>query len=156
MTDELDRDRMAAQAQLAAAALAQGEDFDHWSLALTVLGLAALGLAEPGPGRWLFIAPLLSGLIERYYCARVGIDRAIFAAWAERWPRQGSDPLDDLQRLDEGRVALRLGARSTGCAKPLGSLADRAESALRLLRRQILAFVVQMASLLLALATARF
>lgn len=134
---------MAPDVGVIAALLRQGRSLDHCSLALLLLGAVAglaqslLAVASP----WLLTACLglvLTGIVQKYFALRVALDAALF----ERLERI------DTQVLDATLQGLGLLAP----AKAGRPLQARAEGALRLLRRQALAFGLQLLLLLGALA----
>lgn len=148
MADEISRERMAEQARLATAVLSQGRGLDHWSLLFTGFALAApLVTAGSAAGRLGLLAVVLAGLAQKYFAVRVGLDREIFRSWAERWQRQGADPFADLEEMDRSLAALNL-ARNAEATIPR-PLPDRVQGALRLFRRQVLAFAIQVLLLVL-------
>lgn len=152
MADEISRERMAEQARLATAVLSQGRSLDHWSLVFTGFALAAL-LATQGSapaGRLGLTAVVLAGLVQKYFAVRVGLDKEIFGSWSERWQRQGADPFIEIEEMDRSLAALELAGNPE--AETTRPLQDRVKGALRLFRRQVLAFAVQ--AILLAAATA--
>jgi hypothetical protein len=153
MADEISRDRMAEQARLASAILAQGRSLDHWSLTVAGLAWIALMLADDAAARIVLFAPIALGLLQRYFALRVGIDAEIFGTWADRWQRQGTDPLGDLERFDEARAALGSGAVPDTPSRPL---TERVRAALAWFRWQAAAFAGQVAALALALSAGWF
>lgn len=133
----------AAQAAIAAAFLALGRSLERGSLLLTAAALLALVVAplafQPRLGLCLAVA---AGLAAQFFALRTAFDRPLFAAWACHWLEPGADPEADLAAFDAALAATSL---RPAIAAPLRPLADRISGARRLLRRQGLCCIVQIA-----------
>lgn len=141
-TDPGERLQLAAQAHLAAAALASGRQIDAWSRVLAFAGLLPLlWPALPDLPRLLLALALAAGLLQAWWAWRVTLDARIFADWAAAWQRpDGASPEEALQRFDRALRAWLPGAASCETTR---TFADRARGARGLLARQVLALGVQ-------------
>jgi len=124
--------------------LRQGRSLHVASVVLTVaagVGVPLLAVLQPRvwPMAGASLA-LLFGLAEAWFALRVGFDRQIF----ERFAGHATPPLAPSQ-FDRVLVALGLATAET----PGRTMADRVRGCARLLRLQVLAFVLQIAALLL-------
>lgn len=147
-----DTRRDAATAALVAASLGHGRSLDRLSQGLLLLALAALlvpGLGASAHG--LLLASLIPAGVQVYHAFRCRLDAHVFALWARQWPAAGSSPGADLRAFDQA-LAQCFGA-GKGAASPPRALDERAQGALRLLRRQALALACQGALVLAALIT---
>jgi len=140
----------ALRAGIAADALALGRGIDRWSLVFAFLALLWMALqATFSVTGLLFLLAFLAAGAQKLFALRVAFDRRIFARWAERWQHaslagQTADAVaNDLEAFDRGLAAA--GMRKLGGEAPRG-LDDRIGGALRLLRLQSLAFVIQYAA----------
>ena len=130
---------MAPEAQVGAALLRQGRRLDGLSSALLLL-CAALGLgqalARPADAGFILICLglVLFGLLQKYWALRVAFDAALFE-------RLGGLSLSE---LDDALLGLGL-LPADKAGRPL---APRLRGALRLLRLQALALVLQLLVLL--------
>ena len=133
-----------ALAAVTADLLRQGGSVHAASVGLTVvaaLGIALLAAQQVRP--WSLAgmsAALLLGLIETWLAVRVGFDRRIL----QRLAGAAGEFLEPSQ-FDRTLVALGLG-RSDIPARPM---TDRVRGCARLLRAQVVAFVLQIAAVLL-------
>lgn len=141
-TDPGERLQLAAQAHLAAAALAGGRHIDAWSRVLAFASLLSLlWPALPDVPRLLLALALAAGLLQAWWAWRVALDARIFATWAATWQLpDGASPEDSLQRFDRA-----LGNWLPGAAarQPPQTLAERIRGARALLARQLLALGAQ-------------
>lgn len=159
MPKPLDFAAAAAHARTIAAALALGRSIDLWSLALTTLALATLMWLplQPSPTIGLLLS-FLAGGIQKIWALRVAFDEALFRHWAKTWSdaaSQGVAPAaltEDLAALDQSLAACGLRATSSGAVRELGS---RLTGAGKLLRRQVIIFVMQFLSMVVALVAMR-
>ena len=141
MSDVADERALAA---VTADLLRQGGSVHAASVGLTVvagLGIALLAAQQVRP--WSLAgmsAALLLGLIETWLAVRVGFDRRIL----QRLAGAAGEFLEPSQ-FDRTLVALGLG-RSDIPARPM---TDRVRGCARLLRAQVVAFVLQIAAVLL-------
>ncbi|MXV06783.1 MULTISPECIES: hypothetical protein [unclassified Xanthomonas] len=133
-----------------AAVLRQGAPLDR--LSQVVLATALLLVAwYAGTGAVLAAAlcgcSALAGLLQRYWAARVGLDADLLeAVLAEADPARAGADLD--------AVLHRLGLLCT--LPPPRDWLARWQGMRRLLRRQLIALVVQLLALVLALCTGQF
>ncbi|MCL4470606.1 MAG: hypothetical protein M1547_05675 [Gammaproteobacteria bacterium] len=159
MPEPLDFAAAAARARAIAAALALGRSLDLWSLALTALALATLLwiplLLPPTIG---LLLSLLAGGTQKILALRVAFDEALFRHWAETWSDAATQGfasaalVEDLAALDQSIAACGLRAPSGGAVRELDG---RLRGAGKLLRRQILAFVIQFVSMVAVLVVMR-
>lgn len=148
-----DTRRAAATAALVAASLGHGRSLDRLSQGLLVFALAALlvpGLGATACG--LLLASLIPAGVQAYHAFRCGLDARLFDHWARHWPTAGSQPDADLSAFDQALAAC-FGLRPGAAGTPTRPLDERAQGALRLLRRQALALACQGALVLAALVT---
>lgn len=150
MAEDASQARAAAQAQIAAALLGLGRRVDLASLMLTTAALVVLALAPPPA---LACAALLlavaAGLGEHFYAMRTAFDAPVFAAWARRWQAGAGDPEHDLAAFDQALAEGGLRAAPAGAVRPLP---ERIAGARRLLKRQGLFLLLQLAAWLAAVA----
>lgn len=156
MTDA-DFSTAAARARLAASGLALGRRVDVWSLALTVLALAALLWATQQAVALLpqacLLAAVLAGGMQKIFALRVAFDAAVFCDWAERWDRAAlagdGDPANaiaaDLLAFDRALAATGLRAAPGAVLRDLDR---RLWGAFKLLRGQLIALAVQFVALI--------
>lgn len=140
------RQQAAARASLAAHGLAIGRSLDHFSLALTLLALAALLWSRPPPvaGAALLVA-FAAGLAEKFYALRVAFDRRVIADWARRWEKPDFPlPAAELAAFDEALEAAGLRRAGNGGGH---SLEGRLGGAMGLIKRQAVWVVLQAAAL---------
>ena len=138
------------------AALSLGRRLDLWSLLLALLGLACFfSLASAGLTRTGLLISLLAAGVQKYFALRVAFDEQLFRNLAKQWtdeaPTENASPQAALAALDESLI------RCLQCPPKEDNVRDlnsRLTGASRLLKRQLLAFSVQFASLLAAAATA--
>lgn len=141
---------VSAHAGFVADALALGEGVDRWSLAFALAALLWLVMqAVCSATTLLLVLSLLAAGMQKILALRVGFDRRLFARWAERWQGTLTDETvaNDLAVFDRWLSAA--GVRPSGETAPR-DLTSRTAGALRLLRLQLLAFVVQFAASALA------
>lgn len=133
----------AAQAVVAAALLGLGRSLERCSLLLTVVAFVALVAVPlaPLPRLGLCLA-VTAGLAAQFFALRTAFDQPLFAAWAYRWRTAEAEPEDDLIAFDSALTAAGLRPTATG---PLRPLIERIAGARRLLRRQGLCCIVQIA-----------
>jgi hypothetical protein len=136
--------------EAASALLQQGRIIDGLSRLLTVaalvmlIGASAFGVASPALVAALALA-VLAGVAEAYYAIRVGFDAALFE-------RLRGPATMDLAALDAALVQLGL-LPATKSGRPLE---QRIAGAQRLLYKQGVVFVIQIAVLLCGAAAAAF
>lgn len=146
---------MAARAGLVADGLGLGRRVDLWSLVLVVLALVGLTwaawLSLLWPSMLLLLSVLAAGA-QKGLALRVAFDEAVFRTWAARWHDSaigGGDAegttVDDLQAFDQGLAVAGLRKQAGG---PMRDLDSRLRGATKLFGRQLLAFVLQFATLL--------
>lgn len=115
---------------------------------LTAAALLALVVAPsallPRLGLYLAVA---AGLAAQFFALRTAFDQPLFAAWARHWQQPEADPQVDLATIDAALATAGLRPAATG---PLRPLAERIAGARRLLRRQGLCCIVQIAGWLAA------
>ena len=138
------------------AALSLGRRLDLWSLLLALLALASLfNLPMTGFQRIGLLISLLTAGVQKYFALRTAFDEKLFRNLARQWtdeaPTENASALAALATLDQSM------ARCLQCPPKTDSVRDlnnRLQGASRLLKRQILAFSVQFASLLAVAAAA--
>ena len=138
------------------AALSLGRRLDLWSLLFSLLALACLFIL---PLAWLprtaMLISLLDAGVQKYFALRVAFDEQLFSNLAKQWtdeaPTENASALAALAALDQSLARCLQCPPKTG---PVRDLNSRLQGASRLLKRQILAFSVQFASLLAAAAGA--
>jgi len=142
----------AARARVMAAALAFGRRLDLWSLALVMLALfSLLRMSVSLSSTICLLLSLLAGGAQKLFALRVAFDQALFRHWAETWTSaatQGHDALTfeaDLTALDQTLVACGLLPQQDGAMRNLDS---RLHDAWRLLKKQVLAFAIQLATMI--------
>jgi hypothetical protein len=146
-----------ARARVGASSLALGQRIDAWSLLFTGLALAGLFWAVRQPSASLtqacLLLTVLAGAVQKGLALRVAFDAAIFLDWAERW-RCAADAgesakaiAEDLSAFDQALAAAGLRAAP---GDPVPDLDLRLRGAMKLLRRQSIAFAVQFTVLLVA------
>lgn len=145
---------MAMRVGLMANGLGLGRRVDLWSLVLATLALVGLVWSMRQSLLWPTVLLLLSVLVagvQKVLALRVAFDEAVFRSWAERWQRVAigdggaSNPVaDDLLAFDRALVVLGL----RGSAGDPRELDDRLRGAAKLLARQLMAFGLQFAVLL--------
>ena len=138
------------------AALSLGRRLDLWSLLLALLALAGLfGLPIAWVTRTGLLVSLLAAGVQKYFALRVAFDEQLFSNLAKQWtdeaPTENASALAALAALDQSLARCLQCPPKTG---PVRDLNSRLQGASRLLKRQILAFSVQFASLLAAAAGA--
>lgn len=141
----------ATKARVAAAGLLVGRGIDHWSLALTVLALAAAWVMPPTEllPQLLLLLVIVAGGAEKLFALRVAFDASLFAQWAESW-QQAAEPGTieaDLAALDQALAACGLRAN----AGEVRELDRRLVGAFSLLRRQFALLALQFVAWLAAL-----
>lgn len=141
----------ATKARVAAAGLLVGRGVDHWSLALTVLALAAAWVMPPAGllPQLLLLLVIVAGAAEKFFALRVAFDASLFAQWAESW-QQAAEPgraEADLAAFDQALAAC--GLRANG--GEVRELDLRLVGAFGLLRWQLALFAVQFVAWLAAL-----
>jgi hypothetical protein len=119
--------------------LASGRTLSHVANAAAIIAGIACWLAR-GPALFLLTLSLALWLVETWFAARVAIDRALFQALAEN-PDAGADRLDNL--LVDWTLVKTAKSRN---------MTDRIRGALKLLRMQWVALVLQLVSLAGAIA----
>ncbi|KAF1038558.1 MAG: hypothetical protein GAK35_03766 [Herbaspirillum frisingense] len=140
----------AAQADIAAALMGLGRRLDAASLMLSAAALIVLALTPPAP--WAcaaLLAAVVAGLGEHAHALRTAFDAPLFAAWAQRWQARDADPQADLSAFDQALADTGLGPAGAGATR---SLQARIAGARRLLQRQGLFLVLQLAAWLGAVA----
>lgn len=138
------------------AALSLGRRLDLWSLLLAIFALACLfGLPVAGFPRVGLLASILAAGVQKYFALRVAFDEQLFRNLARQWagktPPEDASTLTELARLDQSLARCRQCPPKADNVRDLNS---RLHGASRLLKRQLLAFSVQFASLLAAAAAA--
>ena len=138
------------------AALSLGRRLDLWSLLLAIFALACLfGLPVAGFPRVGLLASLLAAGVQKYFALRVAFDEQLFRnlarQWASKTPPEDASTLTELARLDQSLARCRQCPPKADNVRDLNS---RLHGASRLLKRQLLAFSGQFASLLAAAAAA--
>lgn len=137
-----DCERVDAAARAAACAdlLALGRPLGRASAALALFALAVLLLGREIPALPLW-ASLLLALPAQYHALRVAYDERVFRRWSGHWLHDpAAAPADTMAAFD----------RALGLAPAGRSLADRGRGARRLLQRQLIATVLQLACLVAA------
>lgn len=154
MTEPLTLAAAASRAGVGAAALALGRNLDTWCLALLILALLGLScLSLPLMSSMFLLLSLAAGVVQKLFSLRVAFDETLFRQWATAWgegTKQGkaeSTLSMDLEELDRTLLACKLAAKQTGTLRDLDS---RVRGALGLLKKQLLALVVQCASVVSA------
>ncbi len=148
---------MAAQAGLMSLGLGLGRRVDLWSLALTVSALVGLAWSArqslPGPTMLLLVS-VLAAAMQKVLALRVAFDEAVLRSWAESWQRNAlggglteTSVLAELQAFDRRLVALGVLKQ---VIEPPRDWDGRMRGAVKLLGRQLMAFVLQFAALLIA------
>ena len=142
----------AARARVMAAALASGRRLDLWSLALVMLALfSLLWMLLPPSSAICLLLSLLAGGTQKLFALRVAFDQTLFRHWDETWTSAATQGRDaptfeaDLTALDQTLVACGLLPQQGGAARSLDS---RLHGAWRLLKRQVLAFAIQLATMI--------
>ena len=138
------------------AALSLGRRLDLWSLLLALLALAGLfGLPIAWVTRTGLLVSLLAAGVQKYFALRVAFDEQLFRnlarQWASKTPPEDASTLTELARLDQSLARCRQCPPKADNVRDLNS---RLHGASRLLKRQLLAFSGQFASLLAAAAAA--
>lgn len=138
------------------AALSLGRRLDLWSLLLAIFALACLfGLPVAGFPRVGLLASILAAGVQKYFALRVAFDEQLFRnlarQWASKTPPEDASTLTELARLDQSLARCRQCPPKADNVRDLNS---RLHGASRLLKRQLLAFSGQFASLLAAAAAA--
>lgn len=137
----------AAMAALTADLLRQGRGLDLLSLGLLLVSVGGLlGGIGDAPGVSLG-ASAAAGLVQRYLAFRCALDARVFARWGATWAQSGAAPGDDMAAFDAALAQLT-GRAVAGSLRPV---AQRAAGALRLLRHQLAALLVQLAGLIAAI-----
>lgn len=154
MTESLTLAAAASRAGVGAAALALGRSLDHWGLALVILALLALSwLPLQLPPSILLLVSLAAGTVQKTFSLRVAFDETLFQQWTTAWgadTRRGdtqSRLAMDLAELDRTLFACKLAGKQ---AEALRDLDSRLQGALGLVKHQLLALVVQFASVVSA------
>ena len=138
------------------AALSLGRRLDLWSLLLAIFALACLfGLPVAGFPRVGLLASILAAGVQKYFALRVAFDEQLFRNLARQWagktPPEDASTLNELAHLDQSL------ARCLQCPPKDDNVRDlnsHLHGASRLLKRQLLAFSVQFASMLAAATAA--
>ncbi len=146
----------ASAARTMQAALSLGRRLDLWSLLFALLALICL---FSQPLAWLsrtgLLVSLLAAGIQKYFALRVAFDEQLFRNLARQWtdkaPAEGSSPLAELAALDQSLARCLQCRPKTDKVRDLNS---RLLGTSRLLKRQVLTFSVQFASLLAAATAA--
>lgn len=141
----------ATKARVAAAGLLVGRGIDHWSLALTVLALAAAWVMPPSEllPQLLLLLVIVAGSAEKLFALRVAFDASLFAQWAESW-KHTADP----GRTEADLAALDVALAACGLRANSGEVRDldrRLVGAFGLLRRQFVLLAIQFVAWLAAL-----
>jgi hypothetical protein len=123
----------------AAGILASGRTLSHVANAAAVIAGIACWV-ERGPALFLLTLSLALWLVESYFAARVAIDRSLFQTLAEH-PEARADRLDYL--LVDWKLLKTAKSRN---------MTDRIRGALKLLRMQSVALVLQLVALAGAIA----
>ncbi|PPU06571.1 hypothetical protein [Xanthomonas arboricola] len=131
------------------AVLRQGAPLDRCSLLLLAAAIVLLGVAQAPPLIQLSYAlSIVTGLIQRYWALRVGLDVDLLESVIAHVERRGGSEEDAAQQLDAALYAVGLLAR----LPPVRDWSSRWAGMRRLLRRQVLCLAVQALALGAALA----
>lgn len=134
---------------LAAATLAAGATLDRWSRAVAFAAIIALILSPKAPigVTAVFWLSLCAGMTQMYCALRTALDERVFSCWSTRWERDEDETAeaDDLAAFD---AALHDQFGKTPVPRDLD---QRIAAAMRLPKRQALAFGAQIFLLTLAL-----
>ena len=133
---------------LAAATLAAGATIDRWSRATAlaaIIALIVLPATSSGVTATLWLS-LVAAMAQMVNALRTALDERLFSSWSTRWERDETTEADDLVAFD---AALRDQFGKTPLPRGLD---QRIAAAMRLPKKQALAFGAQIFLLTLALA----